>query len=114
MRQREDDIEGTCNLTELVEPTPTILIAVYGPRERKDAPKYQLGHIDPGLSTVGREPHVRDKDQSKGQGTVAERPPEVFREHTLERERVYQDASDTTQLDGSSGERSYNQRTYLY
>ena len=85
---------------------PTILIAVYEPGERKDAPKGQLGHIDPGLSTARREPDVRDQDKSGGQGTLAERPQEVFGEHTLERERVCQDPSDSTQLDGSSGERS--------
>ena len=85
---------------------PTILVAVYEPRERKDGPREQLGLINPGLSTARREPDVRDKDRSKGQGTVAERPQEVFGEHTLERERVCQDASDSTRLDGSSGERS--------
>ena len=84
---------------------PTILIAVYEPHERKDAPNEHLGHIDPDPSTVRREPLVRDKDRSEGQGTVAEQPPEVFGEHTLERERVDQGASDTAQLGGSSGER---------
>ena len=83
-----------------------ILIAVYELHERKNTLKDQLGQIDPDLSAVERKSDVRDQDESKGQGTVAERPPEVFGERTSERERVCQDASDITQLDGSSGERS--------
>ena len=76
-----------------------------GRESTTDAPKEQISHIAPDLLTAEGEPGVQDKEESIGQGTTTEQPPEVIVKYTSEGDHVGQGARDTVKLGRSSGER---------
>lgn len=82
-----------------------ILIAVHQPREPKvpsDVPKEQLGRIAPDLSSAaGREPDVRDQQESKAQGTAGNQ--EKPAEYVSEGDPVCEGAHEPVQSGGSVG-----------
>lgn len=86
VRECEGGITCTC-IFWLMGPMSVTLITVselHGRKLSSDAPKEQPDRIAPDLSTAGGEPGVRGQEECKGQGTVAEQPPEVFPEHASE------------------------------
>lgn len=99
--QLEGEITCMYILLQLMQPMPTISIALHELSERKapsDALMEQIGHIAPDFSTSGMEPGVRDRVV---QGTE---PSEAPVERMSESDLVSEDTHGTAQSGRSGGE----------